>query len=233
MKSSLMRVVAVVPAAGLGKRFGNERKPFVYLADKPLIVWALAALQSTEEIDEIIPVVREEELLSCAEIIDEYKITKSRMIVPGGAERQDSVYNALKSLNKDVSVVVVHDGVRPFAGPDLITKCINSLDGFDGVVPAVLPKDTIKVIESETGLVKETFDRSLLRAVQTPQVFRAEIILRAYEKAAAENYYATDDSALVERIGGRIRIIEGAYTNIKVTTPEDINIAEMIMAKGF
>jgi len=227
-----MSIAAIVPAAGLGKRFGNERKPFVYLDGKPLLVWALAALQSTDEIDEIIPVVREEELLTCAEIIDEYKITKSRMIVPGGAERQDSVYNALKSLNSTISVVVVHDGVRPFAGPALIKKCISSLDGFDGVVPAVIPKDTIKLSDPSTGLVSETLDRSLLRAVQTPQVYRAEILLRAYEKAAAESYYATDDAALVERIGGRVRIIDGAYTNIKVTTPEDIKIAEIIVTKG-
>ncbi|MBN2654367.1 MAG: 2-C-methyl-D-erythritol 4-phosphate cytidylyltransferase [Nitrospirae bacterium] len=227
-----MRIVAIVPAAGLGRRFGNDRKPFIYLGGRPLLIWALDALQNASEIDEIIPVVREEELLSCAEMVDEYKITKARMIVPGGRERQDSVYNALKSINSDADVVVVHDGVRPFAGAELISKCIAALDGVDGVVPTVMPKDTIKIIDQKNSLVSSTLDRSLLRAVQTPQVFRADVIIKAYEAAAEKNFYATDDAALVEHIGCKVKVVDGLYTNIKVTTPEDINIAEFLLSRG-
>ncbi|MDX9715579.1 MAG: 2-C-methyl-D-erythritol 4-phosphate cytidylyltransferase [Dissulfurispiraceae bacterium] len=229
-----MRIAAIVPAAGIGRRFGNERKPFIYLGGRPLLVWVLDALQNAKEIDEIIPVVREEELLSCADLVDEYKITKARSIVPGGRERQDSVYNALRSVDSDVSTVVVHDGVRPFADTAFISKCIAALDrdSVDGVIPAVIPKDTIKIIEPGSFLVSSTFERSLLRAVQTPQVFRADTLLKAYDYAAAKDIYATDDAALVERMGGRVKIIEGSYKNIKVTTPEDIDIAEMILSRG-
>jgi 2-C-methyl-D-erythritol 4-phosphate cytidylyltransferase len=255
------RIVAIVPAAGLGKRFGQEEnKPFCYLLGKPLIIWSLEALQNIEEITEIIPVLKESDLIACSELIEQYSITKVKRIVPGGKERQDSVYNGIKILDEKTSAVLIHDGVRPLVKPDLIRKAIMELKDFDGVITGVPVKDTIKEARTQRSvhpasrsdsedrgqsasggtddaetdiIVQKTLYRDVLWSIQTPQVFYYQQIKDAYEKAAAERYYATDDAALVEKYGGNIKIIMGSYSNIKITTPEDIFIAEaLILAHG-
>lgn len=233
------RVVAVVPAAGLGTRFGSERnKPLFELLGKPLLIWTLEALQGVEEIAEIIPVLKGEDISPGAALIERYGITKVKRIIPGGKERQDSVYNGLKALDGKASVVVIHDGARPLADGALIGRTIAGLEDFDGVVAAVPVKDTIKEgrlrryedgTEGEEIVVRRTLDRSVLWAVQTPQTFRVDKIRHAHEKARADGYYATDDAALVEKSGGTIRVVEGSYRNIKVTTPEDAIVAEALL----
>ncbi len=253
MKSKKDKVVAVLPAAGLGMRFGQDRnKPFYPLLGRPLIIWPLQTLQETEEITEILPVLKEEDLATCAELIDEYGISKVRRIVPGGKERQDSIYNAIREADEDTSLILVHDGARPLIERALVSRAIQELislcdseSGIDGVVPGVPVKDTIKEIrsqksgvksqETESGgeiIVEKTLNRGLLRAVQTPQVFCFQKLMNSYKKAMAEGYYATDDAALLERCGGRIKIIMGSYNNIKITTPEDIFIAEAMLKGG-
>jgi 2-C-methyl-D-erythritol 4-phosphate cytidylyltransferase len=180
--------------------------------------------------------------------------------VPGGKERQDSVYNGIKILDEKTSVVLIHDGVRPLVKPDLIRKTIMELKDFDGVITGVPVKDTIKEAsppwaeqrsarsasrsdsedrgqetdDAETDIiVQRTLYRDVLWSIQTPQVFYYQKIKDAYEKAAAERHYTTDDAALVEKYGGNIKIIMGSYSNIKITTPEDIFIAEaLILARG-
>jgi 2-C-methyl-D-erythritol 4-phosphate cytidylyltransferase len=230
------KVSAIIPAAGLGKRFGpGKDKPFRTLGGKPLILWPLEALQSIPGISEIIPVLRLEDTESGRELFERYGITKIKRIAPGGKERQHSVYNGLKLIDDKYGIVVIHDGARPLVKKEFIeemlTEMVGSKDAFDGIIPGVPVKDTIK--EAENGMVKTTLKRDNLWAVQTPQIFRHEKILQAYEQAMKKRYYATDDAALVEKYGGKIRIIMGSYRNIKITTQEDLIIAEALLRENW
>jgi len=221
-------VVAIVPAAGIGERFGSgTNKPFSGLGDKPLLIWVVETLQSLPEIVEIIPVVKERDIKLCGLLIEDYAITKVKRIAPGGRERQDSVFHGLSLIHDKDAVVVVHDGVRPLIEPSVIKEALQQLPGFDGVVVGVPMKDTVK--EVQDGIVMNTLKRDLFWAVQTPQIFYYQALYEAFEKAMADSFYSTDDSALVERNGGRIKMVQGSYTNIKVTTPEDLLIAEVFL----
>lgn len=229
-----IKVIAIVPAAGIGKRFGEgTNKPFITLGDKPLLIWAVEALQNMPDICEIIPVIKEADAELCWRLFDEYSITKVKHIAPGGRERQDSVFQGLKSIDDRRSVVMVHDGVRPFIDNPVVQNALEQLSDCDGVIAGVPLKDTIK--EVREGIVGNTPKRELLWAVQTPQVFHYQGLFDAYEKAMADSFYTTDDSALVERNGGTVKVIMGSYMNIKVTTPEDLLIAEVFrgIRKGF
>jgi len=228
---SIADVTAIVPAAGLGNRFGPDvRKQYTLLGGKALLSWVLEALEAHPRIARIIPVVREEDLPLLDEIISRGQYSKILQPVIGGAERQDSVYNALKSISSSVPYVLVHDGVRPFLSHSLITRCVEAIEGHDGAITAVPPKDTIK--QGADNIVIKTLDRSTLWSVQTPQAFKTDRLLSAYESAIKEGFYSTDDSALVERMGGNVAIVTGYYENIKVTTPEDIAVADAIINRG-
>ena len=223
-------MVAVIPAAGLGRRFGRDRnKPFETLGGKPVIVWALEALEQMAEVHEIIPVLKEADIQPGIDLFQQYRITKIRRMALGGRERQDSVFNALRLIReeKEAPVILIHDGVRPFVDPHVVRKALHTLAGCDGVVLGVPPKDTIKEVRGD--FIAQTLNRDSLMSIQTPQIFRREPLLTAYEQAMRESFYATDDSALVERNGGRIRVITGGYMNIKVTTPEDLVVAEAFL----
>lgn len=221
-------VIAIVPAAGLGTRFGEDRnKPFETLGGKPVIVWALETLENMAEIREIIPVLKESDVQAGMELFGSYRISKIRRAALGGRERQDSVFNALNCIREKAPVVLIHDGVRPLIEARVVRRALSALSGCDGVVVAVPPKDTIKEMAGDT--VKQTLKRDALVAVQTPQVFLYQPLLDAYERAMKESFYATDDSAVVAWNGGRIRVVTGSYTNIKVTTPEDLVIAEVFL----
>ncbi len=234
-------VTAIVPAAGSGIRFGIKRnKPLFTFAGKPLLIWPLQVLQEVIEIKEIVPVVKHEDIKTTHDLIEQYQITKVRKIILGGQERQDSVYNGLKSINPDTNLVLIHDGARPLIENSLVKKMISCLmltqSEIDGIVAGVPIKDTVKEIKRELSgdnieniFVQKTLKRELLWAIQTPQLFLYDKIMSAYEKSKKNNLYATDDSALLERCGGRIRLIMGSYKNIKITTPEDIKVAEALL----
>ena len=242
-------VIAIVPAAGLGKRLGpGTNKPFYRLLNKPLLAWTMEALEQVEEISEIIPVLKESDMEGAVRTFEHYAFSKIKRIAPGGNERQDSVYHGLKLANAKAGIVLVHDGARPLITVGTVREIIAALDGFDGVVAGVPVKDTIKETGTEamgrTGkgsrdradeqkahIVKRTVKRESLWAIQTPQVFRAGVLQKAYEKAMEDGFYGTDDAGLVERIGGRVRVVAGSYDNIKVTTPEDILVAEELLRK--
>jgi 2-C-methyl-D-erythritol 4-phosphate cytidylyltransferase len=227
------KVIAVVPAAGLGKRFGaGTAKSFVELLGKPLVLWALGALEAYEGVDEVVPVLRPEEMGPGVKLFEGAGLAKVRRVAPGGRERQDSVGNALKLIGDEAdATVLIHDGARPMLDAALIRAALEGLSGgFDGSVAAVPLKDTVKEADPD-GMVRSTLRRDALVAVQTPQVFRLGAIARAYEEAAKEGFYSTDDSALVERMGGRVRLVMGSYENIKVTTPEDLAVAELFLKR--
>jgi 2-C-methyl-D-erythritol 4-phosphate cytidylyltransferase len=228
------QVIAIVPAAGLGKRFGSgTNKAFRTLRGKPLVIWSLQTLEAVSDIVEIIPVLKVEEMEQGRMLFEEYGLKKIKRIAAGGRERQDSVYNGLKLIEDKNCLVLIHDGVRPLIEKKLIEDAINESsassaeDGIDGVILGVPLKDTIK--EAVDGMITGTLKRASLWAVQTPQVFPYDKILAAYDRAMKEEFYSTDDSALVEHLGGKIKIVAGSYSNIKVTTPEDMDIAEALL----
>lgn len=234
------KVIAIVPSSGLGRRFGSDaNKPFQILGGKPLVVWALEALESVDAIEEIIPVLRKEDVERGIEVFRSYNISKTKRVAAGGKERQDSVYNGLKLIGDKNCIVLIHDGVRPFIEKDLIEKVIKELlkggkgglKSFDGVVLGVPVKDTIK--EAESGIIKSTIRRDSLWAIQTPQVFPYKKISAAYKKSIKEGFYSTDDAALMERYGGKIKVIMGSYSNIKITTPDDLIFAEYLISKNY
>jgi len=232
-----IKIIAIVPSAGLGKRFDpSRRKTFVSINGVPLLIYTLKRLHDEASIAEIIPVIREEDTDRFNEMAEQHHMDRIRRVAPGGKERQDSIYNALRLLDRDGtdhyrnSFVLIHDGVRPYIPEGMIDKLMDEIKGVDGVVPGVPVKDTIKEIDAG-GNVVSTLDRDKVRAVQTPQFFSFRVIKKAYDKAYEDGFYGTDDASLVERAGGRIRIIEGSPFNIKITTPEDLKIVEFLLEK--
>jgi 2-C-methyl-D-erythritol 4-phosphate cytidylyltransferase len=238
------KVIAIIPAAGLGKRFGPDtNKPFLPLGGKPLMLWSLEQLESVADIVEIIPVLQLKDMEHGKKTFEEYGIKKIKKIAPGGRERQDSVRNGLRLIEDKGCMVLIHDAARPLIEKNLIINAIHELtnltfppllkggggacNGYDGIILGVPLKDTIK--EAIDKIVHKTLKRDKLWAIQTPQLFHFRSISKAYEKASEEGYYATDDSALVERYGGKIKIVMGSYKNIKITTPEDLFIAEALL----
>lgn len=226
------KVIAVIPAAGSGRRFGAEiNKAFVEILGKPLIAWALESFEACGRISEVIPVIGEPDMERARQLFDSSGFEKVRRIAKGGRERQDSVQNALRLVGDRHQRVLIHDAVRPLVDEALIERCIDSLTDCDGVVPGVPLKDTVK--EVQDGVTVRTLDRSRLVAVQTPQVFVLGTVLGAYESlSAAGDFLFTDDAAAVEAAGGRIRVVEGNYKNIKITSPEDALIAEAFLRMG-
>ena len=219
----------IIVAAGSGSRMNmGINKQFIKLKDKEIIVYTLEKFYKHKNIDEIVVVVKEEEAeFFKNEIIDKYNFENIK-IAYGGKERQNSVYNGLKMLDDKCDIVLVHDGARPFISKSLIDNCIEEAKNHNAVVVGVPVKDTIKVINEDNDIV-DTPERSKLWAVQTPQTFNYDILVKSYEDAFKNEFYGTDDAMLVERIGYKVKMIEGSYNNIKITTQEDLNIGKQIL----
>jgi 2-C-methyl-D-erythritol 4-phosphate cytidylyltransferase len=223
-------VSVIVPAAGMGKRMNSEKnKVFIFLNNKPVLAHTLEKFEDCEYVDEIILVVKKNEVDYCLEeIVMKYGFKKVKKVVKGGKERQDSVYNGLLAIDKKCDVVLVHDGARPFIEKKSIVNGIRGAIEHGACVVGVPVKDTIKVVNSDNYII-DTPKRSTLWAVQTPQCFSYDIIMEAYENARKNSIIATDDSMLVENIGYKVKMIMGSYTNIKLTTPEDMKFGEVIL----
>ncbi len=229
------KIIAIVPAAGLGKRFKSPvKKTFVDLKGIPLIIHTLMRLCEEKVITEVVPVLGGEDIDNGFDLIRQYGLHKIRRIAPGGKERQDSIYNALKLIEQNGiesgSILLIHDGVRPFIPEGLIEKLIEELKNYDGAIPGLPVKETLKEAALD-GTVISTVDRERFWTVQTPQAFYFDTIKKAYDAAYTKGFYATDDAALVERLGGRVKIVPGSPLNIKVTTPEDRDMVEHLLAK--
>ncbi|MFM9281673.1 2-C-methyl-D-erythritol 4-phosphate cytidylyltransferase [Paenibacillus jiagnxiensis] len=215
----------VVVAAGRGTRMGTaESKQFLLLQDKPVFIYTLEAFAAVPEVSEIVLVTGADDVQRCREWIDRHQIAKVTNVIAGGSERQHSVLRGLECLRTEW--VMVHDGVRPFVGRDEIRRCLETAREFGASILAVPVKDTIKQVNEE-GVITATPDRRSLWSIQTPQTFRLSDLLRAHEAAEHEGFLGTDDSMLVERLGIPVRVVEGKYTNIKITTPEDLDIAQL------
>ncbi|GKZ04117.1 MULTISPECIES: 2-C-methyl-D-erythritol 4-phosphate cytidylyltransferase [Paraclostridium] len=219
----------VIVAAGTGSRMKKDiNKQFIKLKNKEIVAHTIEKFYNSENIDDIVVVIREdEEEYFNKNIKEKYGFTNIK-VAHGGNERQDSVFNGIKMLKKECDVVLIHDGARPFVTDDIIKRSINKANEHNAIVVGVKVKDTIKVV-SDNGNIVDTPNRSYLWAVQTPQVFKYDIITKAYEDAYNNNYYGTDDAMLVERIGYNVKMIEGSYNNIKITTQEDLEFGEQIL----
>jgi len=222
-----MKVSAIIPAAGLGIRMGsNTPKQFLLLDGKPILHHTLSALDQCSIVDEIILVVSEQEIeKGYQEIQNSHpKVTK---VIAGGKERQDSVSNGIQNLDPETDIVVIHDGVRPFVSPALISETVAAARKFGSAITAIPVSDTIKKVD-KVGLVERTVDRGGLWRVQTPQTFQVSLLKKAFEKARADNFYGTDESSLIEYLGREVKVIAGSEFNIKITRSEDLVLGETI-----
>ena len=219
---SNLNVGAIIVAAGSGRRMGSVDKVFTPLRDKPLLAWSVDTCQKCDLIQQIIIMLNVNSLEQGKKLKEERGWSKVT-VHPGGARRQDSVEEGLRKL-KHCDWVMIHDGVRPFLTLDLIEDGLKAAVETGAAVAAVPVKDTIKLADG-SGLIRETLQRNRLWAAQTPQIFSFELISEAYTKLAVE---ITDDAAAVECLGHKVKLYMGAHNNIKVTTPEDLALAEII-----
>lgn len=222
-------VAALVPAAGRGERLGpGSPKALRELAGAPILVHAIRALASSRQVGLIVIAAPETELESVRALVGQQDYPCDVSVVAGGETRQDSVARALFSLPDDVSIVLVHDAARPLVPAEVIERVVAAVrEGHDAVVPGIAVVDTMKRVDAD-GDVVETVDRSVLRIIQTPQGFTREVLTRAHAQA---DDVATDDAGLAERIGVRVHVVEGHEDALKVTRPNDLLIAEAIIAK--
>lgn len=217
----------IVVAAGQGKRMGTaESKQYLMLQDKPIIVHTLERFQQIQYISSIVLVVGADDIQRCEQWCERYSLTKVKTIVAGGTERQHSVQIGLSHVSS--SYVMVHDGVRPFVSSAAIDACAKQAMQTGAAVLAVPVKDTIKQVD-ETGTIVATPDRKSLWAIQTPQAFRRDWLSEAHKRATEHNFIGTDDAMIVEWLGKQVVVVEGEYTNIKITTPEDLPWADHLL----
>ncbi|NLD35680.1 MAG: 2-C-methyl-D-erythritol 4-phosphate cytidylyltransferase [Desulfatiglans sp.] len=228
-----MITIAIIPAAGMGVRMNAKvPKQFIELEGKPLLAITLEKFNSCPLINGIILVVPANEINFCkTEIVMKYNISKVIRVTPGSARRQDSVRLGLQAIDRECDAVIIHDGVRPFVSPDIITNAIEAIRDERAVIVAVPAKDTVKKVNAE-GFVVDTYDRKFIWQVQTPQVFRYDDICNAHKKAEAEGWdEVTDDAMLMERMGIPVKVVHGSDENIKITTPQDLEYAEFLLGK--
>lgn len=223
-----MKTTVIILAAGKGKRMNsNINKQYIEINNKPILVYTLEKFQESECIDEIVLVVGKEDIEYVEkEIKNKYCFEKINYVVEGGVERQDSVYEGIKKVSNDTDIILIHDGARPFVSISNIRKLVNEIPIHKACILGVKVKDTIKMVDND-GYIVNTPDRKNLYAAQTPQGFLKDIIEKAYEIGINENKFFTDDSMLVEEyLNTKVKVVEGSYENIKITTKEDIDIAK-------
>jgi 2-C-methyl-D-erythritol 4-phosphate cytidylyltransferase len=223
-----MKCAAIIPAAGLGSRYGSSiPKQFKEYESIPVLIHTLRLFEKIPDIFSIVVPINPAWEEYAGEMFSVHSLMINPKIVHGGEERQDSIYNALKAIEpNDYDIILIHDAVRPFFTVELVNKIISAAAEFGAAIPVLPPRDTIKEIDND-GFVSKTFDRTKLCCVQTPQGFKPEIIVSSYEKARTDGFYGTDDAALVEYAGFPVRVIEGEESNIKITTPYDIDLGRL------
>ena len=224
-----MKVGAIIPAAGRGKRIGaSVPKQFLEIQGKPLLHHTLTVFASCKLIDYVVLVMPRTDVDEMGEDwLNKYEIV--REVVAGGEQRQDSVYNGFNSLEEGTDIVVVHDGVRPFTTPQMIIATVEAAQQHGAAITAIPVSDTVK--QAADGFVKQTVSRDGLWRVQTPQAFQYGLLQQAFKKAKKDSYYGTDEGSLVEYLGERVKIVPGSELNIKITRKEDLVLGESLLSR--
>jgi 2-C-methyl-D-erythritol 4-phosphate cytidylyltransferase len=222
-----VNVAAVVAAAGRGSRLGKP-KQLLELGGKPLVAWSLELFERTPQINALYVACEADDRERFEAVAREFAPSKVRAVVPGGATRQASVHAALSAIGPPCDLVVVHDGARPFLRADVLARAMAAAHRGVSAVVAVPVKDTIK--QTKGDVVERTIPRETLWAAQTPQVFPYDVLVAAHARALVDGADGTDDAALVERLGAPVVVVMGSYDNIKITTPEDLSLAEQMVA---
>ncbi|CUH97742.1 hypothetical protein P22_3886 [Propionispora sp. 2/2-37] len=226
-------VTVILPAAGQGKRMNHvTNKVFIPLLNRPVLIHSVLAFSVCPEVDNLVIAAARSEVAIVEKMLANVPGIKPWQVVAGGSERQYSIANALKVTPEIAEVILVHDAARPLIKPRMISRMVAAAREFKAAGLAVPVKDTIKKVDAET-FVTETPARRDMWIMQTPQAFDAAILRKAYDQAAREGFLGTDDASLVERLGIRVKLIEGSYSNVKITTQEDIIIAEALMKKKY
>ena len=223
-------ISAIILAGGKGKRMNSSvSKQFIEIKGKPIIYYTIKKFSENKKIDNIVVVLSKDEVGYFKEnILEKYNLKVDNIVI-GGTERQDSVYNGLKSLeDTNTDIVLIHDGARPFISDRIIDDGIKFAQVYGACAPGVMPKDTIK-IKNESNFSVSTPERGSLVAIQTPQVFKFNEILECHEKIKINNIVVTDDTMVAEKFGYSVYLYDGEYTNIKVTTPEDLILGEKLI----
>lgn len=207
----------------------DRKKPYLLLNQRPLLYYTLTALASIPSIAQIIVAVAPGDERFCQQqVLEKFHFNKSIQLIPGGSSRQESVRRLLERVPDDAQLVLIHDGARPLITPELLEQAIAETRVWKATVLAVPVKDTIKSA-NDTLQIEKTISREQLWAIQTPQTFERSVIQEAHQRASQEGFIGTDDAALVERMGVRVKIVMGSYDNIKITTPEDLIVAEALL----
>ena len=224
------KISAIIVAAGSSNRMGlDTNKIFLDLCGKAVIERTISAFIDIPEINEIILVTRKEFFEDFKNILKKFYL--SIKLVEGGSSREESTFNGLLEVSNNSDFVLCHDGARPLISKKTILNVINELDNYKAVITGVKSKDTIKVVSNEFEVIS-TPDRRSLYNIQTPQAFSKEVILEGYKKFFKDNRFATDDSSIVENLNVKIKLVEGEYSNIKITTKEDIFYARVLLERG-
>ncbi len=219
----------LIPAAGMGRRMGSNRnKLLLTLRSHPLISWTLRAAEASPSITWIGIISQPTDWEDLQSILTQEKLTKTVELIEGGSTRQESVYNGLQALPQEAQKVLIHDGARCLATPDLLDRCSAAIFQCPGLIAAIPVKDTIKVVD-ENGIIQSTPNRRQLWAAQTPQGFDVKLLKQCHAEGVRQGWEVTDDAALFEKCGLEVRIVEGEETNLKVTTPQDLALAEFIL----
>lgn len=224
-----MIVTAVIAAGGVSRRMKGVNKQLMLIAGKPVLAHTIKAFDEHSGITNIVLVLREDSISEVKKLVEENDFKKVVGFAPAGKERQDSVWSGIKACPTETEIVCVHNGANPLVSEKEITTTIAATKEYGAAVVAVPVKDTIRVVDGELFSVK-TLDRKKLWAMQTPQCIRFDLAKEAFEKAFGDGFYGTDDVQLVERLGGRVKIVEGSYENFKITTPEDALAAEKVFS---
>lgn len=226
---SLTTMHFLIPAAGMGKRMGSDRNKLrLHLLGKPILAWTLLAAEAAASIHWIGIIGQPEDFPTWQEILADLQLSTPVQLIRGGETRQESVYNGLKALPADAESVLIHDGARCLATPDLFDRCAQAYEQYAGFIAAIPVKDTIKVVDGQQQ-IQNTPDRVQLWAAQTPQGFDVAKLIFCHEEGRAQGYEVTDDAALFEKFGYPVHIVPGEETNLKITTPDDLAIAELIL----
>ena len=229
-----MRVTAIVVAAGTGRRMGGEiSKIFLPIAGRPVLLRTLDRIFSAKSVNQVVLVIAASELKRCGALLraDSNLCARSYILQTGGTTRQQSAKRGLEKVGADTDIVIIHDGARPLVSAALIDRCVEVAADKGAVVVGLPARDTIKVVGHDR-VIRSTPERSSLWEIQTPQVFQRELIVAGHERAEADDIEATDDAMVVERMGKPVYVLEGERTNFKITLPEDIWLAEMMIRDG-